>query len=104
MNVRVRLRQLMDQQGMSVYRLAQKSELSWNTIDNILKRDINPTVHTLEMLCNGLGITLIQFFDEEGSTVQITAEQQKYLNKREALDQRDKEIVDSMIDIMLKGK
>lgn len=104
MNVRVRLRQLMEQQSLSVYRLAQKSELSWNTIDNILKRDINPTVHTLEMLCNGLGITLIQFFDEEGSTVQITAEQQKYLNKREALDQRDKEIVDSMIDIMLKGK
>lgn len=104
MNVRVRLRRLMDQQGMSVYRLAQKAELSWNTIDNILKKDINPTVHTLELLCNGLGITLIQFFDEEGSAVQITAEQQKYLNRRDSLSERDRKIIDSMIDIMLEDK
>lgn len=104
MNVKDRLEQLMEQQGLSVYRLAQKSYLSWNTVDNILKRDINPTIHTLDMLCNGLGISLVQFFDDTGTTSQISAEQQKYLNKREALDERDRYIIDSMIELMLKDK
>ena len=104
MNVRDRLGQIMDQRGISVYKLSQVSGLSWNTINNILKRNINPTVHTLDMLCKGLGISLIQFFDEEGSAPQISAEQQNYLNKRDALCERDKRIIDSIIDTMLKDK
>lgn len=104
MNVRDRLRQLMDQQGISVYKLAQQSGLSWNTIDNVLKKSINPTVHTLEMLCEGLGITLVQFFDVDGNATQISSEQQQYLNKREDLTERDRLIIDSMIEIMRKNR
>lgn len=104
MNVRDRLRQLMDQQGLSVYMLAKQSDLTWNTIDNILKRNGNPTIHTLTMLCRGLGISLVQFFDETEETSQITPEQQRYLTRRNALNERDRHIVDSMIDIMLKDK
>ena len=94
----------MDQQGLSVYMLAKQSDLTWNTIDNILKRNGNPTFHTLTMLCKGLGITLLQFFDEDGEVAEITPEQQHYLSKRAALNERDRHIVDSMIDIMLKDK
>ena len=102
MNVRDRLEQLMDQQGMTAYKLSQESGASWNTIHNILKRDINPTVHTLEKLCKGLGITLVQFFDVDGAAPQISAEQQRHLNKREMLCERDKRLIESMIDNMLK--
>ena len=103
-NVRDRLEQLMNQQGISAYKLSQDSGVSWNTIHNILKKDINPTVQTLEKLCKGFGISLVQFFDVEGAAPQISAEQQRHLNKREMLCERDRRIIDSMIDSMLNDK
>lgn len=102
MNVRDRLDQLMKQQGISAYKLAQDSGVSWNTIHNILKRDINPTVHTLGKLCEGLGISLVQFFDVDSAAPQISVEQQRHLNRREMLCERDKRLIESIIDNMLK--
>lgn len=102
MDVKDRLRELMAQRGLSVYMLAKKADLTWNTVDNILKKDGNPTVHTLSMLCKGLDITLGEFFNEPDEMKPISAEQQRYLAKRELLTERDKELVDQMIETMLK--
>ena len=63
-NVRDRLKQLMDERDLNMYSLAKRSGLSWNTIKNIFSRSTNPTVTTLSMLCDGLGITLAQFFED----------------------------------------
>ena len=104
MNARDRLRQLMQQRGLSVYMLAKKSDLTWNTVDNILRGNGNPTVQTLGSICEGLEITLAQFFDETGDVAQITAEQRHYLNRREALTERDRKLVDDLMDSMLKNR
>ena len=53
------------------------------------------------MLCDGLGITLAQFFDVDGDTVHLTAEQQRVINRWDALTDREKEVIDGMMDIAL---
>ena len=96
-----RLQQLMDERGLNMYSLAKRSGLAWNTIKNIFSRSTNPTVTTLSMLCDGLGITLAQFFEEESDNAHLTAEQQHLVNRWDQLTDREKETISNMMDVIL---
>lgn len=62
--VKTRLMRLCDEKRMSIHRLATESGVAPSTIKNILYgKSKNPGVVTLKMLCDGLGITLIDFFN-----------------------------------------
>ena len=47
-----------------IYRLAQESGLSQTTISNIFKRNNQPSLPTVNAICDACGITLAQFFTE----------------------------------------
>ena len=62
--VRNRLLQLLGEREMSIYKLAVESAVPPSSIKNILYgKSQNPGIVTLKMLCDGFGITLIDFFD-----------------------------------------
>ena len=63
-NAQNRIRQLMAERGWTIYRLAQESELSQTTISNIFKRNNQPSLPTVNAICDACGITLAQFFTE----------------------------------------
>ncbi len=100
-NIRDRLQRLIDERGLNMYSLAKRSGLSWNTVKNIFSRSTSPTVTTLSMLCDGLGITLAQFFDEGNGSGYLTAEQQHLINRWNQLTDREKETINSMVNIIL---
>ena len=59
-NAQQRIRQLMDERGWTIYRLAQESKLSQTTISNIFKRNNQPSIPTVNAICDACGITLAQ--------------------------------------------
>ena len=62
--VRNRLIQLLGERRMSIHKLAIESAVAPSSIKNILYgKSQNPGVVTIKMLCDGLGITLIDFFN-----------------------------------------
>ena len=62
--VRDRLLQLCGQKNMSLHRLATESAVPPSTVQNILYgKSTNPGIVTIKMLCDGLGISLVDFFD-----------------------------------------
>ena len=62
--VRDRLLQLCGQKNMSLHRLATESAVPPSTVKNILYgQSTNPGIVTIKMLCDGLGISLVDFFD-----------------------------------------
>ena len=63
-NAQNRIRQLMAERGWTIYRLAQESGLSQTTISNISKRNNQPSLPTVNAICDACGITLAQFFTE----------------------------------------
>ena len=73
MDVHARLRMLLNANGWSEYRLAQKADLSESTIANIFRRNASPAIPTLEAICAGFGVTLSQFF-AENEMVELTPE------------------------------
>lgn len=49
---------------MAIHKLSTESAVPPSTIKNILYgKSVNPGIVTIKMLCDGLGITLVDFFD-----------------------------------------
>ena len=64
--VRNRLLQLLGEKNMSIHKLATESAVPPSSIKNILYgKSQNPGIVTLKMLCDGFGITLVEFFNTE---------------------------------------
>ena len=64
--VKNRILQLLEERRMSIHKLATESAVPPSSIKNILYgKSQNPGIVTLKMLCDGLGITLQDFFNTE---------------------------------------
>lgn len=64
--VKNRLLCLMEEKHISIHKLACDSAVPPSTVKNILYgKSKNPGIVTLKMLCDGLEITLTEFFDTE---------------------------------------
>ena len=62
--VKNRILQLLGEKKMSIHKLAMESAVPPSSIKNILYgKSQNPGIVTLKMLCDGFGISLIDFFD-----------------------------------------
>lgn len=75
MTVQERIRKLMEVKGWSEYRLAKEAHLPQSTISHMFKRNNAPTIPTTEAICHVFGLTLSQFFADEGEAVVLTEEQ-----------------------------
>ena len=64
--VKNRLLQLLGEHRISIHKLAIESAVPPSSIKNILYgKSQNPGIVTLKMLCDGFGITIVEFFDTE---------------------------------------
>lgn len=64
--VKNRLLQLLGEKKMSIHKLSIESAVAPSSIKNILYgKSKNPGIVTLKMLCDGFGISLIEFFDTD---------------------------------------
>ena len=64
MNIKNRILTLCEQRYMSINKLAEISGLNQSTLQNIISRDSTTTVDTIEKVCDGLNITMADFFIE----------------------------------------
>ncbi len=64
--VRYRILQLCEEGNMSINGLCRISGVTQSTVNNIVNgRNKSATVLTIKKLCDGLGITIQQFFESE---------------------------------------
>lgn len=62
--VKNRLLMLLEEKKMPIHKLAMESAVAPSTIKNILYgKSKNPGIVTIKMLCDGFGISLIDFFN-----------------------------------------
>ena len=64
--VRVRIVQLCEEREISVNKLSNISGVTQSTVNNIVSgRNNSTTISTIKKLCDGLGITIEEFFHSE---------------------------------------
>ena len=89
-----RIEELCDKKQMSMYALSKKTGISQSSLSNLKKRGSTPTFYTLDRICDGLGITLPQFFSDEIGKLELSSEQKKVLKVWESLTDKEKEAVE----------
>ena len=86
--------------GWTEYQLAERSGLTQSTISTWYRKNIIPTVPSLEKICSAFGITLSQLFAEGDSMVSLTESQQKLLERWTRLTDDQQAVVFALIDKM----
>lgn len=97
MDVIQRIDELMKIKGWSDYKLATKSGLSSSTIANIHRRNTIPSIPTLEAICQALGISMSQFFEEDSVITHLSKEDNELINDWKLLNENKKRIVSELI-------
>jgi len=101
-NFEHRVKELRDRKGWTDYRLAKEADMAYSTLLHLYKNVNLPTIPTLMKICEGLGITLAQFFTDD--FVSLSEEQERYLKYWDSLDNRQKELVEAYIKGLMDGK
>jgi len=85
--------------GWSEYQLSVNSEIAQSTISTWYRKNMQPSVSSLEKVCSGLGITLAQFFSE-GEGVILTDEQKRCLDAYGALNREERRVILELLETM----
>lgn len=99
MDVKQRLQELMDARGWTIYRVAKEAGIPWSTVRNMFKRNTEPSIPTLEAICNGMGITLAHFFTP-GDFTGLSDEQRLLLHRYNMLSERERQLVMNLLDAL----
>ena len=67
------------QKNWTEYQLAEQSGLTQSTISSWYRKNMYPTIPSLEKICNAYGITLSQFFATDTDTFSLTPLQKELL-------------------------
>lgn len=97
MDVIKRLNQLRLERNLSVYRLSELSGINQSTLANTFSRGTMPSVQTVEKLCEAMGITLSQFFEENSEEVLLTKSESELLQNYRKLPLSVKESIAEMV-------
>lgn len=86
--------------GWTEYELAERSGLPQSTISSWYRKNMVPTVPSLEKICNAFGITLSQLFAEEDTAVSLTDSQRQLLERWSRLSETQQRALFNLIDVM----
>lgn len=79
------------------YELAQRSGLPQSTISSWYRKNMLPSLTSLDKICHAFDITMAQFLTENNNLTEITSEQEILLRKWELLSPKQKT---SFLDLM----
>ncbi len=91
-DVIARIQELCLSRSWSYYRLAKASGIPYSTLSTMLHKTNVPSVPSLMKICDGLGITLGQFFSAQDETAKLTAPQKRCLALWDQLDEESQEL------------
>jgi len=100
--IAVRVKQLCDERGITKYKLSQMTGMSQTALGNITSKSSVPTIPTLQKICDALGITLAQFFAQDGVRLDLTDLQKEILETWDELDVKEREIMISFVRSLRK--
>lgn len=93
MDIGEKLRSIRQSKNMTIYRLSMITGISQNHISGIELGNRQPTIYTLLRLLEPLGITLAEFFNEDGSPMELTENEKKLIENYRCLPEEKAEVL-----------
>jgi transcriptional regulator with XRE-family HTH domain len=98
----LRIQELCNQRGWSLYKLAKESGIAYSSLNNIFIRNTQPTIPTLEKICNGFNITMSDFFnnDTHSDTIVLSPDEIELLECYRNISKQNKKTLKSFISFL----
>ena len=101
-DVNARIKQLCEERNITYYELAKRSDIPYSTLSTMLHKSNQPSLITLRKICDGLGITLSNFFNVENESVSLTEAQNECLSLFNLLSVEEQKLAIAYVKGMLK--
>ncbi len=96
-----RIKKLCADRSWSYYRLAKESNITYSTLNTLLTKNNVPSVATLLKICEGLKITLAQFFDDDEMCASMTETDKEHLRQWKKLTAANKDALGKYTEFLL---
>lgn len=97
MTVLERILQLRLERGWSEYKLSEESGIAQTTISSWFRKDIYPSIPSLEKICKAYNITLAQFFNFDNEPVPLNENQTELVENWNRLNEKQKKAILELI-------
>lgn len=99
-----KIKELLDERNWSLYRLSKESNITYSSLNSLFLKNNQPTISTLEKICQGFHITLSEFFASDTpyryETPIVTKEEQQILDMFRTLNKKEKEKYIAIMNIL----
>lgn len=99
-----RIKYYQDLNEMTTYKLAKLTNIPQSTIATWYEKNLCPPIPKLELICAAFDITLPEFFQMNEEFVVVSGKQAEIMNKYNSLSSSNKNIVEEIIDVVLKNQ
>ena len=82
------------------YQLAERAGLPQSTISSWYRKNLQPSVSSLDKICNAFGITLAQLFSEDETAICLSQDQHELLTRWATLREEQKKAVLDLLSVM----
>lgn len=97
-----RLSKLMKERNMTRYRLCKICGVTQASLSTILSGKCSPAISTIERICNGLDISVVDFFNTNKEVEYIVSNEDiLFLKSFNSLNQVQKQVISAYIEGML---
>ena len=86
--------------GWTEYQLSERSGLPQSTISSWYRKNMVPTVPSLEKICDAFGITLSQLFAGDDTPITLKKKKKEILQRWDRLSEEQQEVIFQLIDKM----
>ena len=99
-----RIKEILDEKGWTLYKLSKETGIPYSSLNSLFNKNNQPTISTLEKICEGLQISLEDFFSA-GLSHQIeienyTREEREIIDSYRKLDKKNKTLLKGFIDLL----
>lgn len=98
--VPVRIMELCSKNGISRYQLSPRTGISQSALSDIVKKKNNPTLATIERICDAFGITIAQFFTVDDNSPDLSEDQAEILCIWNSLKTEEKKFIKTCMNSM----
>lgn len=103
--VKIRIKELIESKGLSIYELAEKADLTEACIRNwYTKRNYTPSLEAIEKICSALEITEAELVRrEEEELVPVTEKEKQLIKNWLMLDEKKRSLILMQIEVFLSN-
>lgn len=103
--VKARIKDIIEQKGVSIYNLADKADLTEACIRNwYTKRNYTPSLEAIEKICRALDISVAELFCEDNEKMMPVNETERVLLENWIkLEEKQKKVILMQMDVFLNS-